>query len=144
MPLPRPITAPTSQVGEVAVVRTPVSYKCGRGSNNKKLTPSLTLPAGEGTRVVARLVYIPHPLKTSSLRGNIHSARSNPEGISQLKPGVPPRPIIAPTSQVGEVAVVRASVSYKCGWGSDNKKIPPLPSPPERERVLLFKQGFIP
>ena len=30
---PRPITAFTSQVGEVAVVRTPVSYKCGRGLN---------------------------------------------------------------------------------------------------------------
>ena len=28
------------------------------------------------------------------------------------------RPIIALTSQVGEVAVVRTPVSYKCGWGS--------------------------
>ena len=58
---PRPITAPTSQVGEVAVVRTSVSYKCGWGSNNKNLTPSLTLPAGEGTRVAARLAHIPLP-----------------------------------------------------------------------------------
>ena len=63
-------------------MRTPVSYKCGWGSDNKKLTPSLTLPAGEGTRADARLVHIPHPLKTTSLRGNIHSARSNPAGIS--------------------------------------------------------------
>ena len=60
----RPITAPTSQVGEVAVVRTPVSYKCGRGLNNKK-SPL-------------------RPLKTTSLRGNSHSTRSNPEQISQL------------------------------------------------------------
>ena len=43
-------------------MRTPVSYKCGRGSNNKKLTPSLTLPAGEGTRAVVRLTCTPRPL----------------------------------------------------------------------------------
>ncbi len=43
-------------------MRTPVSYKCGRGSDNKKLTPSLTLPAGEGTRVDAQLTYSPRPL----------------------------------------------------------------------------------
>ena len=59
---PRPITAPTSQVGEVAVVRTSVSYKCGWGINNVKYTPTLTLPAGEGTRVVVRLAHIPRPL----------------------------------------------------------------------------------
>ena len=57
-----PITAPTSQVGEVAVVRTSVSYKCGWGLDNKKLTPSLTLPAGEGTRVAAQLARSPRPL----------------------------------------------------------------------------------
>ena len=138
---PRPIIAPTSQVGEVAVVRTPVSYKCGWGLNNVKYTPSLTLPAGEGMRVVvqfapsprtfeereqlflsrqakvtdageglknyhsiqhpptpfgyfprkggrcnsAQLAHIHHPLKFSSLRGNSHSTRSNPERITQLK-----------------------------------------------------------
>ncbi len=138
---PRPIIAFPSQVGEVAVVRTPVSYKCGWGLNNVKSTPSLTLPAGEGTRVVVqfapsprtfgereqlflsrqakvtdageglknyhsiqhpptpfgyfprkggrsgsvRLAHIHHPLKFSSLRGNSHSARSNPERITQLK-----------------------------------------------------------
>ena len=82
---PRPIIAPTSQVGEVAVVRTLASYKCGWGSNNKKLTPSLTLPAGERTRVVVRLAHIPRPLKITSLRGSSHSARSNPEHITQLK-----------------------------------------------------------
>ena len=60
-----PITAPTSQVGEVAVVRTSVSYKCGWGSDNKKLPP--------------------RHRKTTSLRGNSHSTRSNPEQISQLK-----------------------------------------------------------
>ena len=66
---PRPITALTSQVGEVAVVRTPESYKCGWGLNNVKSTPTLTLPAGEGTRVVARLAHIPRPQKITSLRG---------------------------------------------------------------------------
>ena len=42
---------------------------------------------------------------------------------NEAQPSVPPRPITAPTSQVGEVAVVRTLVSYKCGWGS-NKKFP--------------------
>ncbi len=56
---PRPIIAFPSQVGEVAVVRTPVSYKCGWGLNNVKSTPSLTLPAGEGTRVVVQ--FAPSP-----------------------------------------------------------------------------------
>ena len=56
---PRPINAPTSQVGEVAVVRTPVSYKCRWGLNNVNYTPSLTLPAGEGTRVVVQ--FAPSP-----------------------------------------------------------------------------------
>ena len=60
----RPITAPTSQVGEAAVVRTLVSYKCGWGSNKK---------------------FPPCPLKFMSLRGNSHSARSNLERILQLK-----------------------------------------------------------
>ena len=81
---PRPITAPTSQVGEVAVVRTPVSYKCGWGSN--KTNPHPNLPQlGKECACVARLTHIPYPLKTTSLRGNIHSARSNPERITQLK-----------------------------------------------------------
>ncbi len=37
-------------------------------------------------------------------------------GLNNKK--LPPRPITAFTSQVGEVAVVRALASYKCGWGS--------------------------
>ena len=64
----------------------------------------------------------------ASLGGNIHSSRSNPERILQSKTGVLPRPIIAPTSQVGEVAVVRTPVSYKCGWGSN--KTNPHPNLP--------------
>ena len=66
---PRPITAFTSQVGEVAVVRALASYKCGWGSDNKKLTPSLTLPTGEGARVVVQLAHSPLPQKITSLRG---------------------------------------------------------------------------
>ncbi len=66
---PRPITALTSQVGEVAVVRALASYKCGWGSDNKKLTPSLTLPTGEGARVVVQLAHSPLPQKITSLRG---------------------------------------------------------------------------
>ena len=66
-------------------MRTSVRYKCGWGLNNVKYTPSLPLPAGEGTRVVAQLAHIPHPLKTTSLRENNHLDRSNPERISQLK-----------------------------------------------------------
>ena len=96
----RPITAPTSQVGEVAVVRTPVSYKCGRGLNKTNPHPNLPgvnilvwyaiLQAGciypwKECACVAQLAHIPRPLKTTSLRGNIHSARSNPERITQLK-----------------------------------------------------------
>ena len=57
-----------------------------------------------------------------------HSSRSNPERILQSKTGVLPRPIIALTSQVGEVAVVRTPVSYKCGWGSN--KTNPHPNLP--------------
>ena len=80
----RPIIALTSPVGEVAVVRTPVSYKCGWGSN--KTNPHPNLPQlGKECAYVARLAHIPRPLKTTSLRGNIHSARSNPERITQLK-----------------------------------------------------------
>ena len=81
---PRPIIAPTSQVGEVAVVRTSVSYKCGWGLN--KTNPHPNLPQlGKECAYVARLAHIPRPLKITSLRGNIHSARSNPERITQLK-----------------------------------------------------------
>ena len=39
----------------------------------------------EGMHAVVRLAHLHHPLKFSSLRGNIHSTRSNPEQISQLK-----------------------------------------------------------
>ena len=100
MSSPRPITAPTSQVGEVAVVRTPVSYKCGWGSNKTNPHPNLPgvnilvwyaiLQAGciypwKECACVIQLAHIPRPLKTTSLRGNIHSARSNPERITQLK-----------------------------------------------------------
>ena len=110
---PRPINAPTSQVGEVAVVRTPVSYKCGWGSVKAIPHPNLLEPPGKiygcgsglknyysiqhpptpfgyfprkgGRCGGVRLAHIHHPLKFSSLRGNIHSTRSNPECITQLK-----------------------------------------------------------
>ena len=36
---------------------------------------------------VIQLAHIHHPLKFSSLRGNSHLARSNPERITQLKTG---------------------------------------------------------
>ena len=75
----RPIIALTSQVGEVAVVRTPVSYKCGWGSDNIKNTPSLTLPAGEGTRAVAQLTHFFRPVKITSLRGGVNDFRSSVE-----------------------------------------------------------------
>ena len=101
------ITALTSPIGEVAVVRASASYRCGWGSDNVKDTPSLTLPAGEGMRVVVQLAHYQ-------------------------------RQIIASTSQIGEVAVVRATVSYKCGWGSD--KTNPHPNFPQlgKERALSF------
>ena len=58
---PLPITAPTSQVGEVAVVRTPVSYKCGWGS--VKTNPHPNLPQlGKECACVAQLAYSPRPL----------------------------------------------------------------------------------
>ena len=81
-PISRPIIAPTSQVGEVAVVRTSVSYKCGWGSNNKKLTPFLTLPAGEGTRADAQLTYSPRPFGRADLRTDLSpdSERIEPAG----------------------------------------------------------------
>ena len=41
----------------------------------------------EGMHAVVRLAHIHHPLKFSSLRGNIHSTRSNLERILQLKTG---------------------------------------------------------
>ena len=65
-------------------MRTPVSYKCGWGSD--KTNPHPNLPQlGKECACAARLAHIPRPLKTTSLRGNIHSARSNPERITQLK-----------------------------------------------------------
>ena len=81
-------------------MRTPVSYKCGWGSNKTNPHPNLPgvnilvwyaiLQAGciypwKEWACVIRLAHIPRPLKTTSLRGNIHSARSNPERITQLK-----------------------------------------------------------
>ena len=57
----RPITAPTSQVGEVAVVRTPVSYKCGWGS--VKANPHPNLPQlGKECACVVQLAHSPRPL----------------------------------------------------------------------------------
>ena len=58
----RQIIASTSQIGEVAVVRMSVSYKCGRGSDKTNPHPNLP-PTGEGTRVVAQLVHSPRPLR---------------------------------------------------------------------------------
>ena len=48
-------------------------------------TPFGYFPRKGGRCNSAQLAHIHHPLKFSSLRGNIHSARSNPEGITQLK-----------------------------------------------------------
>ncbi len=60
----RPIIALTSQVGEVAVVRTPVSYKCGWGSN--KTNPHPNLPQlGKECACVAQLTYSPRPIGES-------------------------------------------------------------------------------
>ena len=96
----RPIIALTSPVGEVAVVRTPVSYKCGWGLNKTNPHPNLPgvnilvwyaiLQAGciypwKEWACVIQLAHIPRPLKIMSLRGNSHSTRSNPERIIQLK-----------------------------------------------------------
>ncbi len=55
-----------------------------------------------------------------------------------------PRPIIAPTSQVGEVAVVRTSVSYKCGWGLN--KTNPHPNLPQlgKECACVVRLAYIP
>ena len=81
-------------------MRTPVSYKCGWGSNKTNPHPNLPgvnilvwyaiLQAGciypwKEWACVIQLAHIPRPLKIMSLRGNIHSARSNPERITQLK-----------------------------------------------------------
>ena len=83
-----------------------------KSSHRARLRPSKTIKKFSSLEVEKEL-------KITSLLGNVHLSRSNPERILQLKTGVPPCPIIAPTSQVGEVAVVRTPVSYKCGWGSD-------------------------
>ena len=92
-----------------------------KSSHRARLRPSKTIKKFSSLEVEKEL-------KITSLLGNVHLSRSNPERILQLKTGVPPCPIIAPTSQVGEVAVVRTPVSYKCGWGSD--KTNPHPNLP--------------
>ena len=81
-------------------MRTPVSYKCGWGLNKTNPHPNLPgvnilvwyaiLQAGciypwKEWACVIQLAHIPRPLKTTSLRGNSHSTRSNPERIIQLK-----------------------------------------------------------
>ena len=61
--------------------------------------------AGEGLNII---LTITHPI--------LPSYREGTRVVAQLTHYQ--RPIIALTSQVGEVAVVRTPVSYKCGWGS--------------------------
>ena len=111
--LPRLIIALTSQVGEVAVVRTSVSYKCGWGSDKTNLHPNLP-----GVNILVWYVILQ--------AGCIYPWK---ECACVIQLAHSPRPITASTSQVGEVAVVRTPVSYKCGWGSD--KTNPHPNLPQ-------------
>ena len=83
--LPRPIGERAEFVSELCELR-----NSGEGLKNYSLkqhppTTSGHFPRKGGRRGGAQLAHIHHPLKFSSLRGNIHSTRSNPEGISQLK-----------------------------------------------------------
>ncbi len=110
---PRPITAFTSQVGEVAVVRALASYKCGWGL--VKANPHPNLP---GVNILVWYAILQ--------AGCIYPWK---ECACVIQLAHSPRPITASTSQVGEVAVVRTPVSYKCGWGSD--KTNPHPNLPQ-------------
>ena len=82
---PRPIGERVEFVSELCELR-----NSGEGLKNYSLkqhppTTSGHFPRKGGRRGGAQLAYIHHFLKFMSLRGNIHSARSNPEGITQLK-----------------------------------------------------------